>query len=656
MRRRALIVSFLVLGIAGFLAAKAFVSPAVPFLRPGFQGSWIVHPAPPLYFHRRNGERPCPAMIFRHRFRAASGASLPVRVTALQRFSLRVNGVELPHRPPGSWKRWTSFDLAPSLHAAGENELSLWVDNPSGPPAMLVEGPAEVRSGPGWTVSLEPDFTAETPAVHALAGEWYMVDRPNPLRLSPLFPLFLTGMILLLAFLVYAAVPRGHAPRPRDQPRAREPWRFLPGFLRRHGFCLLLLVIVAVWQVHNARAFEYEGCDRRSHIRYVQLLANAMAAGKWTVPNASQGWETYHPPLYYAFSALVYSHLGGEERDAEALRGVQVASSLVCLFIPVFAWLALCQLFPSSQRARNLGLTVVALLPMPFSHSPIISNEGFAATLIGGTILFAVWLASRQRVSWLQAALLGAACAAALLAKYTSLCVFGSVAVALCLRRGREGWTAWRAAAVMIGVALALCGWYYGRNVVLFGRVFPVPQDFKRLAFYQVPGYRDLSFYTRFGPSLFQEPEKVAFESFWDGMFASLWADGQTCGFLDQESTMIVRLEAITLWLALLPAAAILLGFAAAVRRLIAEGFDHSLLVPVLTPATTVTAVALYTLEQPVFSVVKAWYLWSLLVPAALFAALGLERMSRQLGRLRFLLYGHLAVLSGLILVLYWYR
>jgi hypothetical protein len=258
----------------------------------------------------------------------------------------------------------------------------------------------------------------------------------------------------------------------------------------------------------------------------------------------------------------------------------------------------------------------------------------------------------------MQAGLLGAACAAGLMAKYTGLFVFVSVAAALCLRVGR-GSGARRAAAVVAvaaGVTLALCGGYYARNVKLFGRVFVVPQDIPRLAFYQVPGYHDLAFFTRFGASLFQVPEKAAFESFWDGLFASLWADGQSCGFLDQESTEILRLEAITLWLALLPAAAILLGFAAAVHRLIAEGFDHPYFVPVLTTVTTVTALLLFNLEQPVFSVVKSWYLWSLLVPMALFAALGLERMSRQLGRLRFLLYGHLTALSGLVLFLYWYR
>ncbi len=652
MRRRAVLAGCLLLAIAGFLAVKILISPDIPFLRPGFQGTWIAHPDPPIDFHPRD-DSPSPDMVFRHRFRAAAGASLPIRVTALQSFALTINGTLVRHRPPATWKRWTAFELGPYLRAGSENELSLWVENPEGPPALLIEGPPEARSGAGWTVSLGPDFTAESPAVQALAGEWYMADRPNPLRRSPLFPLYLAGLILLLAFIVYAAlpgIPRRLAPSP---PAPTPSRRFV--FLQRHGVCLLILLTAAVWQIHNARTFEPEGCDRRGHVAYIQMLAEKMARGNWTLPTARHGWQTFQPPLYYVLSASVYRWLGGDERADEALRGVQIASAAVCLLIPFFAWLALCRLFPDSQRARNLGLAVTAILPLPFSHSPVISNEGFAAAVISGTILLTIWLAGRERVHWAQAVLLGAACAAGLMAKYTGLFVFASVAAALSLRQGRQGWRAQRTAALAIAVALALCGWYYARNVQLFGRVFVMSQDLPRYAFYQVPAYHDFAFLTHFGRSLVQEPEKAAFEGYWDGTFASLWADAQSCGFLDPQTPGVLRLEAVTLWLALVPAAAIVLGFALAVRRLLREGFDHPFFVPVLTTVTTITGVVLFTLEQPVFSAVKSWYLWSLLVPAALYAALGLERMSRQLGRLRFLLYAHLTALSGLVLYLYWY-
>ena len=649
MRLRALLAGCLLLAIAGFLAVKILISPEIPFLRPGFQGVWIAHPDPPIDFHPR-GDLPSPDMIFRHRFRAAAGASLPIRVTALQSFKLTINGTVVHHRPPATWKRWTAFDLGPYLHAGDDNELSLWVENPEGPPALLVEGPPEARSGAGWTVSLGPDFTAESPAVQAFAGEWYMAERPNPLRRSPLFPVYLAGLILLLAFIAYAAIPRRLVPSPPTPSPSR---RF--AFLQRHGVCLLILLTAAVWQIHNARTFDNEGCDRGGHIFYIHLLADKMAHGNWTLPTARNGWETFQPPLYYSFAAFVFRRLGGGERGDEALRGVQIAGTLVCLLIPLFAWLALCRLFPGAQRARNLGLAVTAILPMPFSHSPVISNEGFAAAMISGTILLAVWLAGRERVHWAQAVLLGAACAAGLMTKYTGLFVFASAAAALSLRQGRQGWRAQRTAALAIAVALALCGWYYARNVQLFGHAFVMSQDLPRFAFYQVPGYHGFSFLTSFSRSLLEEPEKAAFASYWDGTFASLWADGQSCGFLDPKEPGVLRLEAVTLWLALVPAAAIVLGFALAARRLIREGFDHPFFVPVLTTVTTVTSTVLFTLQQPVFSAVKSWYLWSLLIPAALCAALGLERMSRQLGRLRFLLYAHLAALSGLVLYLYWY-
>src|SRR5436309_12668248 len=136
MHRRVVLAGCLLLAIAGFLAVKILISPEIPFLRPGFQGVWIAHPDPPVEFHPHGGAPPSPEMIFRHRFRAAAGASLPIRVTALQSFTLTVNGTVVPHRPPTTWKQWTAFELGPYLRAGGENELSLWVENPEGPPAL----------------------------------------------------------------------------------------------------------------------------------------------------------------------------------------------------------------------------------------------------------------------------------------------------------------------------------------------------------------------------------------------------------------------------------------------------------------------------------------------------------------------------------------
>jgi hypothetical protein len=52
---------------------------------------------------------------------------------------------------------------------------------------------------------------------------------------------------------------------------------------------------------------------------------------------------------------------------------------------------------------------------------------------------------------------------------------------------------------------------------------------------------------------------------------------------------------------------------------------------------------------------VKAFFFLSLISSIGVFAALGLETMCWQLGRLRWLLYGNLAALYGIIFYLFWY-
>lgn len=63
-----------------------------------------------------------------------------------------------------------------------------------------------------------------------------------------------------------------------------------------------------------------------------------------------------------------------------------------------------------------------------------------------------------------------------------------------------------------------------------------------------------------------------------------------------------------------------------------------------------------FTLEHPFYSNLKAHWALSLAPCVGVFAALGLETMCEQLGRLRCALYANLVLLGGLVLYLFWYR
>ena len=79
----------LLLAIPAFLAYRALVSPDVQFLAPAAGGYWIVHPD---LLDDYWGEA-----IFLRRFTLPEGAAhYPVRIAAMRRCELTVNGRSLP--------------------------------------------------------------------------------------------------------------------------------------------------------------------------------------------------------------------------------------------------------------------------------------------------------------------------------------------------------------------------------------------------------------------------------------------------------------------------------------------------------------------------------------------------------------------------------
>jgi hypothetical protein len=394
------------------------------------------------------------------------------------------------------------------------------------------------------------------------------------------------------------------------------------------------------------------GCDQAGHLQYVRYVAE-----KHSLPTADVGWETLQPPLYYVLAAGLWNALRAAASPGGALGAVRLLGAAAAALHLLLVWFALGKVFPELPRCRNLGLVAVAFLPVTFLFGPLVSNEGFAALVVGVVILLAVQQDPGLRISWRRAAVLGLLCGLAMLSKYTGVFITASVVLALAMRASARERRSWLPVIAAATTAAGVGGWFYVRNLKLFGTPFPgVWTGVLRWRISQFPGYTTASFFTHLGGSLVRDPENSVFASFWDGLYATLWTGVQSCGFLDRRDPAVLRLEGVILCLALVPTAAVAMGFFAAARSVVRDGWESRYLVPVLTSMFTVAGLIHFTLQVPFFSSVKARYLWSLLIPAALFAALGLDRMARRLGRLRWLLYFHLAVLSGLILRLCWLR
>src|SRR2546421_5595977 len=93
---------------------------------------------------------------------------------------------------------------------------------------------------------------------------------------------------------------RFHPPGPGPQVAARNRGRALPSL----GWVLLLplaaLLAYLIWHLYQ-RVDPTQGFDYQGHLDYlVYIDLNA------SLPLASQGWEMYHPPVYWALAVAIF--------------------------------------------------------------------------------------------------------------------------------------------------------------------------------------------------------------------------------------------------------------------------------------------------------------------------------------------------------------
>jgi len=79
--------------------------------------------------------------------------------------------------------------------------------------------------------------------------------------------------------------------------------------------------------------------------------------------------------------------------------------------------------------------------------------------------------------------------------------------------------------------ALAICGWFYARNIVLYGE--PLVGNWNlpggNRVWWSPPGFHTPTYYLSFGEVLVR-PYLSGFVSFWDAMYSTLWGDGFLAG------------------------------------------------------------------------------------------------------------------------------
>ncbi len=291
----------------------------------------------------------------------------------------------------------------------------------------------------------------------------------------------------------------GNKKRRKKQRVARAPSQAAPARLDAPRRALRAIIITYLFiAVAYASAIPLgKGPDETAHVRYLEFLTQQHRLPVFDPANPDPNYEFHQPPLYYVLSlpCFLLAHEG--ESGRQAVRFFTLLISLAFIYL-TFALAR--TLTPDDPWVPPAAAGVVAFLPMQLSVATTIGNDALSEVLAAAALLLLVSYLRRARESDDRRSLrtmiaVGVFIGLGMLTKSIAFLLFplAWLAAAFAARNvnGFRGRRFLAQAAVVTGIALALCGWWLVRNQMLYGdplaqKAFldafqglrPSPQDF----------------------------------------------------------------------------------------------------------------------------------------------------------------------------------
>lgn len=262
------------------------------------------------------------------------------------------------------------------------------------------------------------------------------------------------------------------------------------------GLLFVLAVAIALGWLYATRVPKWNAPDEPAHFNYVKHLATTgtlpvLQVGDYShgkmeermatkfpdrLPNDWIRYESHQPPLYYALATPVYLATAGAPVETQVV-ALRMFSTLLGALGLVLLHLLVRQVFPKDELLAFAVPGVVAFVPMRVAMYAAVENDALAEVVMTA-ILLALVVGLRRTMTWRYDALVGVLLAAALLTKavdYLAVVLVGVAFLISHLSRGRRGFggvrfvCVLRRYAITYGVAALLAGWWFVRNLVIYG-------------------------------------------------------------------------------------------------------------------------------------------------------------------------------------------
>jgi hypothetical protein len=367
---------------------------------------------------------------------------------------------------------------------------------------------------------------------------------------------------------------------------------------------LAALLAYLIWHLYQrvdpTHGFDYQG--HVDYLRYIDLSAS--------LPLASQGWEMYHPPAYWALAVAIFEvihRLGAGLTLTDAGQGLATA-----------AWIlegVVAAILVRVLGGNWIGAAAAAALTWLLIGQSIVGTALYNETLTGlgvGTLLLggALWYQRRRG----GLVVLGIGFALAILSKYSGL-LAALVSVPIIVWVTRE-----RLKPVLIALLPgALLGTLvYGRNVLAFGTPVPSNIDLFKLQTFDSLGWgHPAGYFTTLSPGFC-----AARHSFWMGLWKWLWAT-DCLPIAPWRNVVEEKLLAVAL-------ATTAIIIVALVWASIRSRRDPRLLMLPASALVVIAGVIAYNIKWPAISNDKGVYLLAAIVPVAAAVGLLVDRLSRR--------------------------
>jgi 4-amino-4-deoxy-L-arabinose transferase-like glycosyltransferase len=232
----------------------------------------------------------------------------------------------------------------------------------------------------------------------------------------------------------------------------------------RAGLAALVAILLLGLGLRGAEAW-----DGRPPVYDAQAYATIAAelergAGFTLGPGATQPASDYSPGLPL-FAGGLYALSGGVHE-----RAARLVLALIGTLSVLFAYLIGRRM--SGPLAGLIGALAVAIYPASLEYQGMLMSEPLAATLLSGAVLAMLWASGRDARYWLVPGLILGALA---LVRPEYLAISLPIAVVVFVRRGRDGWKAGLAQALvmLLGLVVVVAPWTV-RNAVALGRFVPI--------------------------------------------------------------------------------------------------------------------------------------------------------------------------------------